>query len=58
MVREEYRRNYTAVSLPKELMNQVDDFIKKHPEFGFKSRSEFLKEAIRLRLELLRHDSH
>jgi metal-responsive CopG/Arc/MetJ family transcriptional regulator len=52
------REGYVGVNLPKDIMDQVDDFIKKHPEFGFKSRSEFLKEAIRLRLELLRHDSH
>ena len=38
--------DYAGVSLPRELMDQVDNVIsnKKH---GFKSRAEFFKIAIR-----------
>jgi metal-responsive CopG/Arc/MetJ family transcriptional regulator len=42
--------NYSTVRLPKELMQEIDDLIKRRVR-GYKSRSEFIKEAIRRRLE-------
>jgi hypothetical protein len=42
--------NYTTVRLPKELMQEIDDLIKRRVR-GYKSRSEFIKEAIRRRLD-------
>jgi hypothetical protein len=42
--------NYSTVRLPKELMQEIDDLIKRRVR-GYKSRSEFIKEAIRRRLD-------
>ncbi len=42
--------NYTTVRLPKELMLEIDDIIRRRVR-GYKSRSEFIKEAIRRRLD-------
>ena len=39
---------YVTVRLPKELMDEVDEMIKKGVR-GYKSRAEFIKEAIRKR---------
>ena len=35
---------YTTVKIPKELIAEVDSMMNKH---GFRSRSEFVKEAVR-----------
>jgi hypothetical protein len=42
--------NYATVRLPKELMQEIDDLIKRRVR-GYKSRSEFIKESIRRRLD-------
>ena len=44
--------DYTTVRLPKELMEEIDDIIKRGMR-GYKSRAEFIKEAIRRRFEEL-----
>lgn len=44
---------YTTVRLPKELMDEIDQIIK-HGIRGYKSRAEFIKEAIRKRFEELK----
>jgi Arc/MetJ-type ribon-helix-helix transcriptional regulator len=44
--------DYTTVRLPKELMKEIDEIIK-HGIRGYKSRAEFIKEAIRKRFEEL-----
>ena len=44
--------DYTTVRLPKELMKEIDDIIKRGIR-GYKSRAEFIKEAIRKRFEEL-----
>ena len=44
--------DYTTVRLPKEIMDEIDQIIKRGTR-GYKSRSEFIKEAIRKRLEEL-----
>jgi Arc/MetJ-type ribon-helix-helix transcriptional regulator len=43
---------YVTVRLPKELMDEVDEMIRKGVR-GYKSRAEFIKEAIRKRTEEL-----
>jgi hypothetical protein len=43
---------YTTVRLPKEIMDEIDQIIKRGIR-GYKSRSEFIKEAIRKRFEEL-----
>ena len=44
--------DYTTVRLPRELMEEIDQIIKRGIR-GYKSRSEFIKEAIRKRFEEL-----
>ena len=46
------RRGWKTIQLPEELLNRVDDLVKR-PELGYTSRSEFIKEAVRLRVEAL-----
>jgi metal-responsive CopG/Arc/MetJ family transcriptional regulator len=41
---------YTTVRLPNELMGEIDAIIRLKKR-GYKSRSEFIKEAIRRRLD-------
>ncbi len=43
---------YTTVRLPKEIMDEIDQIIKRGIR-GYKSRAEFIKEAIRKRFEEL-----
>jgi metal-responsive CopG/Arc/MetJ family transcriptional regulator len=40
------------VQLPEDLLNRVDETVK-HESLGYSSRAEFIKEAVRLRLEQL-----
>ena len=42
--------NYVGVRLPRELIDDVDRLIKKKV-LGFRSRAEFIADAIRRRLE-------
>jgi Arc/MetJ-type ribon-helix-helix transcriptional regulator len=44
---------YTTVRLPRELMEEIDQIIKQGVR-GYKSRAEFIKEAIRRRFEELK----
>jgi len=43
-------RRWKTVQLPEELLNRVDKLVNVK-ELGYTSRSEFIKEAVRLRLE-------
>jgi len=51
MVRESSKHLYTGVSFPRELMDTVDKYLKEHPEQQYRSRAEFIIEAIRKKLE-------
>ena len=46
------RQRWKTVQLPEELLRRVDEIVG-HPEFGYSSRSEFIKDAVRHRLEEL-----
>ncbi len=45
------RKDYSGISLPKDMMDFIDEFIKSHPELGYSSTAEFVKEAIRYYLK-------
>ena len=45
--------DYTTVRIPKELIEEIDNIIKRGIR-GYKSRAEFIKEAIRKRSEELK----
>ena len=51
MVRQSNRKDYTGISMPRLLMNEVDHFMKEHEELSFDSRAEFIKCAIREKLK-------
>ena len=40
------RQGYVTFALPKELIDEVDKIINKQ-EFGFRSRTEFIKDSVR-----------
>jgi metal-responsive CopG/Arc/MetJ family transcriptional regulator len=44
------RPRWKTIQLPEELLNRVDELVEK-AELGYTSRSEFIKEAVRLRVE-------
>lgn len=47
MKKESNRANYTGISMPKKLMDEVKNVIEKHPEWQYRSRAEFIKAAVR-----------
>jgi len=44
---------YNTVRIPEELANEIDEIISSS-NMGYRTRAEFVNEAIRLRIELLR----
>jgi len=44
------KENYRTLKIPKELMEEIEKFIKEYPELGYKSNAEFVKEALRKRI--------
>lgn len=44
------RAKYTNVAIPEDLAKEIDNFIKKS-KLGFRSRAEFVIEAIRQKLK-------
>jgi Arc/MetJ-type ribon-helix-helix transcriptional regulator len=52
MSTEEYTDEYTTVRLPKELIEDIDKILRKGV-MGYKSRAEFIKEAIREKLRTI-----
>ncbi len=51
------KRGWKTVQLPEDLLNMADEIIK-HAELGYTSRSEFVKEAVRLRIEEIQRNLH
>jgi metal-responsive CopG/Arc/MetJ family transcriptional regulator len=47
------RGRYVSVSIPEELIKEIDKILEKS-KFGYESRPEFIKEAVRRRLEELK----
>lgn len=57
MVSERYlstEKPYRQVSFKKELMDDIEDWIKKHPEAGYSNMADLATEAVRLRLQELK----
>ena len=44
-------KGYKQVSLPEEFYDDIMKFIQKHPELGYTSVAEFVKVAIREKME-------
>jgi metal-responsive CopG/Arc/MetJ family transcriptional regulator len=45
-----------SVTLPPELLAQVEGFIEENKHLGFTTREEFIRDAVRWRLRLLKGD--
>jgi hypothetical protein len=45
--------NYRGISLQKQLVGSVEEYIKAHPEMGYKSLADFATDAIREKCEKL-----
>ena len=45
-----------SVILPPELLNQIESFIEENRHFGFTTREEFIRDAVRWRLRFLREN--
>lgn len=43
-------RKWKTVQLPEDLLNRVDEVIST-PGLGYTSRSEFIKESVRMRIQ-------
>jgi metal-responsive CopG/Arc/MetJ family transcriptional regulator len=47
------RVRYVNISITEDLAKKIDEFMKKSKQ-GYRSRAEFISEAIRLRMGLLK----
>jgi len=47
-------KTYMQVTLRKELVNAIEDWIRNHPEAGYFSINDLASEAVRLRFQELR----
>ena len=47
------RKGYTTIALPNVLLDQVEELIK-DPNYGYISKPEFIKEAIRDKIRILK----
>jgi len=42
---------YRKVSIPDEFWKRIEKIVTKYPEYGYSSVAEFVKDAVRRRLE-------
>jgi hypothetical protein len=42
---------YRGVSLQRELVDRIEEYVKTHPETGYKSMADFVTDAVRKRCE-------
>jgi hypothetical protein len=45
---------YRGVSLQRELVDKIEEYVKTHPETGYKSTADFVTDSVRKRCEDLR----
>ncbi len=43
--------DYRSVKIPHEVIEEIKTIIKNHKELGYRTHSEFVNEAVRMRLE-------
>lgn len=51
---EEKQRPYRPISVKKELVDDIENWIKQHPEAGYSTVADFASESVRLRIQRLR----
>ena len=50
-------KGYRQVSVPDAFYEEIDDFVKGHPRLGYTSIAEFVKVAVREKMESLKSES-
>lgn len=45
--------NYSSVSIPKALMDQIEKIIEENEGLGYSTKAEFVKEAVRIHLNVI-----
>jgi hypothetical protein len=45
---------YRGISFPRELVDKIEEYIKTHPEMGYKSLSDFFTDALREKCDELK----
>ncbi|MCW3986322.1 MAG: ribbon-helix-helix domain-containing protein [Candidatus Bathyarchaeota archaeon] len=40
------RRHYRTIKLPKEMIETIEQLMKEHPEYGYVSIADFVKDSI------------
>ena len=48
------KNGFRGISLKTEIINDIEKFIKEHPERGYKSKADFITDAVRCRIDELR----
>jgi len=48
------QKTFRGVSLKKELVDDIERFLKEHPECGYKSVADLVQEAVRMRVQELK----
>ena len=43
-------KSYKGITLPQEMVEEIKKLIEEHPELGYSSVAEFVKDAIRSKL--------
>jgi hypothetical protein len=52
--RVKHLSEYSKISLKKEFMNKIEQFIREYPEHGYRSLAQFIEDAVRRRADELR----
>ena len=51
-------KGYNRVNLPSGLYNKVRELVRKRKDLGYRSITEFVAEAVRLRVEAIKTVKH
>ena len=51
-------KGYRQVSIPDAFYEEIDEFVKGHPRLGYTSIAEFVKVAVREKMESLKIESN
>lgn len=55
MVNQYLKRILWSVEVPEELDRQLEEYVK-HPKSSFKTKSEFIRDAVRKKLEVVKKE--
>ena len=50
------RKGYRGISLPETMIEEIEKLLKQRPDLGYQSVAEFIKDAIRRRIEELKKE--